>query len=133
MSKVLIIDDDVMVRETIAQVLEDRGYEVVSAEDGQRGMARFREECPDLVITDIIMPEKEGIETIMQVRGERPGVPIIAISGGGRMGNTDFLMIAQKLGASAVLAKPFDPDDLVRCAERCLQAARRSDAARRAA
>ena len=60
MTKILVIDDDVIVRETIIQILEDRGYQVISAEDGKRGIASFRSEKPDLVITDIIMPEKEG-------------------------------------------------------------------------
>jgi CheY-like chemotaxis protein len=66
MTKILVIDDDVIVRKTITRLLEDGGYggyKVLSAEDGLRGMAMFRSECPDLVITDIIMPEQEGIQT----------------------------------------------------------------------
>jgi CheY-like chemotaxis protein len=120
MAKILVIDDDVIVRETIIQILEDRGYQVVSAEDGKRGIASFRSEKPDLVITDIIMPEKEGIQTITEIRRERPDAKVIAISGGGRIGNTDFLKIAQKLGASDVIAKPFDPDDFLTRVSRCL-------------
>jgi CheY-like chemotaxis protein len=89
MHKILVIDDNVVVRNTIIQMLESEGYEVVSAEDGRRGLSVFRSEKPDLVITDIIMPEKEGIETIRDIRGEAPDTKIIAISGGGRMGNTD--------------------------------------------
>lgn len=119
-TKILVIDDDVIVRETIIQILEDRGYQVVSAEDGKRGIASFRSEKPDLVITDIIMPEKEGIQTITEIRRERPDAKVIAISGGGRIGNTDFLKIAQKLGASDVIAKPFDPDDFLTRVSRCL-------------
>ena len=68
MTKILVIDDDVIVRETIIQILEDRGFQVVSAEDGRRGLAAFRSERPDLVITDIIMPEKEGIQTLTEIR-----------------------------------------------------------------
>ena len=120
MARILVIDDDSAARDTIVQVLEDGGYEVTSAEDGKRGLVSFRREPPDLVITDIIMPEKEGIQTITEMRGERPNAKIIAISGGGRIGNTDFLRIARHLGAMDVIAKPFDPDDLLSRVERCL-------------
>ena len=113
MHKILVIDDNVVVRNTIIQMLESEGYEVVSAEDGRRGLSVFRSEKTDLVITDIIMPEKEGIETIRDIRGEAPDTKIIAISGGGRMGNTDFLKIARQLGASDVIAKPLDPDHFI--------------------
>jgi DNA-binding NtrC family response regulator len=120
MSKILVIDDDVIVRETLVQILEDRGYAVITAEDGKRGVAAFRRDKPALVITDIIMPEQEGIQTITELRRLDPAVRIIAISGGGRIGNTDFLKIAQHLGAADVVAKPFDPDDLVERVGRCL-------------
>jgi len=72
------------------------------------------------VITDIIMPEREGIETIRQLLREGPGTPIIAISGGTRTGAADFLAMAQELGASAILRKPFEPLDLLEYVERCL-------------
>ncbi len=104
----------------MVQLLEDLGYDVVSAEDGQRGMRLFRSEKPDLVITDIIMPEKEGIQTIAEIRRERPDAKVIAVSGGGRIGNTDFLKIARQLGATDVIAKPVDPDDFAARIERCL-------------
>jgi two-component system, chemotaxis family, chemotaxis protein CheY len=120
MAKILVIDDDVIVRETIVQILEDGGHQVVSAEDGKRGMAAFRSESPDLIITDIIMPEQEGIQTITEIRGVQPNAKIIAISGGGRIGNTDFLKIARHLGAFDAIAKPFDPDDLLSRVGRCL-------------
>src|SRR6185437_14694121 len=110
MQKILVIDDNLVVRNTIVQILESEGYEVISAEDGRRGLYVFRNEHPDLVVTDIIMPEKEGIETIRDIRGEVPDAKIIAISGGGRIGNTDFLKIARQLGASDIVAKPLDPD-----------------------
>ena len=120
MSKILVIDDDVVVRTAMVQFLADLGYDVVSAEDGQRGMRLFRSEKPDLVITDIIMPEKEGIQTIAEIRRERPDAKVIAVSGGGRVGNTDFLKIARQLGATDVIAKPVDPDDFAARIERCL-------------
>jgi CheY-like chemotaxis protein len=123
MQKILVIDDNIVVRNTIAQILETEGYSVISAEDGRRGLSMFRSEKPDLVITDIIMPEKEGIETIRDIRGEYPEAKIIAISGGGRIGNTDFLKIARQLGASDVVAKPLDPDQFVAIVRNRLAAA----------
>jgi CheY-like chemotaxis protein len=82
----------------------------------------MRQEDPDLIITDIIMPEKEGIETIRQILNERPSAKIMAVSGGGRHANMDFLDAARKLGAIDVLEKPFEPDDLVNRVSRCLMA-----------
>ena len=123
MKKILVIDDNMVVRNTIVQILESEGYEVISAEDGRRGLFVFRAEKPDLVVTDIIMPEKEGIETIRDIRGEVPDAKIIAISGGGRIGNTDFLKIARQLGASDIVAKPLDPDHFLDVVKNCLAAA----------
>jgi CheY-like chemotaxis protein len=122
MKKILVIDDNMVVRNTIVQILESEGYEVVSAEDGRRGLFVFRSEKPDLVVTDIIMPEKEGIETIRDIRSEVPDAKIIAISGGGRIGNTDFLKIARQLGASDIVAKPLDPDHFLDVVKNCLAA-----------
>jgi CheY-like chemotaxis protein len=120
--KILVIDDNVVVRNTIVQILESEGYEVIGAEDGRKGLSAFRTEHPDLVVTDIIMPEKEGIETIRDIRAESPNAKIIAISGGGRMGNTDFLKIARQLGASEAVAKPLDPDHFLDIVKNCLAA-----------
>ncbi len=113
MHKILVIDDNGIVRNVLVQILESEGYQVLSAEDGKRGFALFCSEKPDLVVTDIIMPEKEGIETIRDIRGECPDAKIIAISGGGRSGNTDYLKIARQLGASDILGKPLDPDQFI--------------------
>lgn len=120
MKKILVIDDDAMVRDTIVEILESEGYEVVSAGDGVRGLALFRREQPALVITDIIMPEKEGIETITEIRGSYPATKVIAISGGSRIGNVDFLKMARLLGAHDVISKPFDPDDFLSRVGNCL-------------
>src|ERR1700730_8470490 len=111
--KILVIDDDHLVRYALSKILLSAGYEVVTASDGRRGMVVLRAEHPDVVITDIIMPEQEGIDTIIQIRRERPGVKIIAISGGGRIRNIDFLEMAQSLGADEVLAKPFEAEELL--------------------
>jgi DNA-binding NtrC family response regulator len=120
MTKILVIDDDAIVRTTLEHLLRDAGYEVASAEDGLRGMAMFRGEQPDLVITDIIMPEQEGIQTIAEMRKAKPDAKIIAISGSGRIANADFLKMARSLGAMEVIAKPFDPDVLLAIVEDCL-------------
>jgi len=120
MAKILVIDDDAMVRHTMSKILRHGGYEVVLAEDGLRGVAAFRKEHPDLVITDIIMPEQEGIATISQIRREVHDAKIIAVSGGGRIGNADFLSMARKLGANDILPKPFLPADLLERVKTCL-------------
>ena len=120
MTKILVIDDDAVVRTTIEQILEVAGYQVLCAEDGVRGMAVFRDEAPDLIITDIIMPEQEGIQTIAEMRKEKPDAKILAISGGGRVANTDFLRIARALGAMGALAKPFDADEFLTVVKNCL-------------
>jgi DNA-binding response OmpR family regulator len=120
MKKVLIIDDDAMVRASIVHILEDGGYEVLTAADGIRGMAAFRSEQPDLVITDIVMPDQEGIQTITEMRRERPDAKIIAISGGGLLGNTDFLRFARVLGAMDAMPKPFDANELLIIVNACL-------------
>jgi DNA-binding response OmpR family regulator len=111
--KILLIDDDYSVRYTLARILRGNGYEVVTAADGEQGMKVFRGAVPDLVITDIIMPNREGIETIRLMRRERAGAKIIAISGGGLIGSLDVLEIAQKLGADEVIHKPFDAAELL--------------------
>jgi CheY-like chemotaxis protein len=111
--KALVIDDDQLVRYTLSKILHRNGYEVVTASDGMRAMAVFREERPDVVITDIIMPEQEGIETILKIRRERPEVKIIAISGGARNRNVDYLRMAETFGANAVISKPFEAEELL--------------------
>lgn len=118
--KILIIDDEPLIRHMVARVLERAGYPTVSAANGAQGLTSFRGERPMLVITDLIMPEREGIETIRHIRREQPELPIIAMSGSTRAGGADFLGMAQELGATGVLRKPFDPLDLLNCVRRCL-------------
>ncbi len=112
--KVLLIDDDHLVRFALSSLLREHGYEVVTASDGARGMTALISEHPDVVVTDIIMPEQEGFETIVQIRRDYPGIKIIAISGGLRQGNLDVLSMAASLGADDVIAKPFKPDELLK-------------------
>jgi CheY-like chemotaxis protein len=119
-SYILVIDDDALVRQALTQVLESRGYEVQCAPEGRQGLRAFRKRRPDLVISDIIMPDMEGIETILELRVLSSDCPIIAISGGGRFGKADFLSVAKHLGATATLSKPFETDDLLRTVASCL-------------
>lgn len=120
MARILIIDDDHAVRLTVQVILEREGHEVVCASDGNQGLGAFASVSPQLVITDIIMPNKEGLETIMQIRARDATTPIIAMSGGGRVGNADFLKMAAKVGANEILAKPFERHDLTAAVRRLL-------------
>jgi len=97
MARILVIDDDHAVRLTIQVILECEGHEVVLAADGEHGMRAVTSTSPQLIFTDIIMPNKDGLETIMQIRAHDATTPIIAMSGGGRVGNADFLKMAVKL------------------------------------
>lgn len=121
---VLIIDDDPGVRSAMRMMLEDDGFSVFTAENGDEGLAIMlaADDPIDLVITDINMPGKAGNETIHDIRKIRPGIGIIAMSGGGRAGNFDFLEVARKQGADAVLQKPFEMDELVNLARQVASA-----------
>ena len=108
MARILIIDDVDLVRFTLRQILEKAGHEVLDAANGREGISLQQASPADVIITDIIMPEMEGVETIIQLRREYPQVPIIAISGGGRVGNKEYLELARKFGARHVFGKPLD-------------------------
>ena len=113
MTRVLIIDDDQDVRTTLRDVMEEAGYEVFEADDGDKGQRLFASDPVDLVVTDILMPEKEGLETILDLRRVDPNVKIIAISGGGYRGNMHFLEASRDFGANCVLSKPILPNELL--------------------
>jgi two-component system, chemotaxis family, chemotaxis protein CheY len=113
MARILIIDDDRMVREALQVLLSTAGYDVTLANEGKEGLETFAQLQPNLVITDILMPEKEGMETIQDLRRLAPTLPIIAISGGGRVGNMSFLKVAQQFGANRTFAKPFEPEEIL--------------------
>lgn len=110
---VLVIDDNPGMLASVESVLEASGITVATARDGVEGLATFRRVSPAVVVTDIVMPEQDGISTIMIMRRERPDVAIIAMSGAGRLGNSDFLAVAKQLGADHVVPKPFDTDKLL--------------------
>ncbi len=107
MARILIIDDDQRFRGALREMLQDAGYEVIEARDGRPGLDLFRAKPTDLVITDIIMPDVEGIEVIVELRSEFPDVPILAISGGSLKGFGSYLPSAEALGATRSLDKPF--------------------------
>jgi DNA-binding response OmpR family regulator len=112
-ASVLVIDDDPEMVESLVMLLEDHGFQVLTANNGVRGLEVFREQRPAAVLTDIIMPEQDGIGATLEMRRERPEVKIIAISGAGRVGKTDFLTIARKLGADATFEKGRSANELV--------------------
>jgi len=110
---ILIIDDEVQIRELLGQMLTREGYDVVHASDGKEGMKACREQSIDLIITDIIMPEKDGIEMILELRHDFPALKVIAISGGGRLGPDGYLEMARKLGAHRTFFKPFNRKEIL--------------------
>ncbi len=114
MARILIIDDDEDFRLQIRAILQEEGHEVEAAHDGVHGLTLQRRSPADLVVTDIIMPNKEGIETIRDFQQEYPRTRIIAVTGGGRLQNSSHLFAAKELGASVVLLKPVDMDVFVK-------------------
>ena len=110
---VLIIDDDDDVRDSICLILETQGYRVDSASDGDEGVALCKSGDFDVAIVDLLMPRKEGIETIIELKEAFPDLSILAISGGSNFMQMDYLKLAKKLGASETLLKPFKPFELI--------------------
>ena len=117
MAKILVIDDDSRMRRLVARILERENHEVIEAVDGKKGIDQFAAHRPDIVITDLLMPEQEGIETIRELRRVAPSLRIVAMSGGGGTNDMMFLGMAKALGADAVLAKPFRADELIRAVQ----------------
>jgi len=113
MPRILVVDDDAQVRTMLKLTLEREGYEIIEAGDGTEAVAAYDSEQVDLVITDIVMPEKEGIETIMELRSTNPAVRIIAISGGGRINPDDYLKWARRFGVEHTFTKPVDRERLL--------------------
>lgn len=122
MTKILLVEDDNLVREFLVKVLRAAGYNVVEAADGNKALAILDSGRVDLIITDIMMPEREGIETIREIRKLSPTLPVIAMSGGGKEQWSDVLRIASTFGATETIAKPFAPRDLLKCVGRLLAA-----------
>ena len=112
MARIVVIEDDEMIRPLLVKVVELLGHEVFAEANGMAGLERVKACDPDVVITDMIMPEKEGVETIRELRRNFPAIKIIAISGGGRISSTDCLLLAKRFGAAYTLTKPFGRDEL---------------------
>ncbi len=122
MARILIIDDAEPVRYTLKEGMEKHGYEVVEAANGRAGLNLQGREPADLVVTDIFMPEMDGIETILELKRDYPDIPIIAISAPGSFGTVNYLHMSEKLGADAVLPKPFGTEELVALVHHLLSA-----------
>jgi len=114
MATILVIDDDTTARTVIVEMLTENGHQTVEARDGAEGLELFNESKFDIVITDIIMPNVEGIETIIKLKKSHPAVNIIAVSGGGRISAVNHLSLAEKFDVNKTLVKPFRKDDLLK-------------------
>jgi CheY-like chemotaxis protein len=121
-SRILLVDDDDAIRELLELVLQRKGLQVVKACDGREALSLYKKQEFDLVVTDLIMPDKEGIETILEIRAMKRPIRILAISGGGRVDQSMHLNLARSVGADRVLAKPFLPKDFLEVVEELLAA-----------
>jgi YesN/AraC family two-component response regulator len=129
MRRILIIDDESEVRNYLRVALERAGYQVLEADNGKTGVKLFRRSPVDLVVTDIFMPEKEGIETIRELRREFPELKILAVSGGiSGLEPGHYLKMAQKLGANAILEKPFHQNQFIESVRELLASLSHNDA-----
>jgi len=113
MAHILVVDDDAVLRRVITLALEAGGHTVLRCENGRKAIDHLEHAHTDLLITDIIMPEMDGVETVRAARQLRPDLPIIAMSGGGSFDPGDYLGLAQAFGATAMVPKPVRPAELV--------------------
>ena len=120
MKRILVIDDDWLMLKTIKLILEKEGFEVDIAQDGEQGLDFFEEKKFDLVITDVLMPRKNGIDTITEIKKKNKNFPIIAISGAGQNGTMSYLSLAELAGATQTLAKPFCTKAFICAVHDCL-------------
>lgn len=111
-TRVCVIDDDDLIRDHIAALLEPNGYEVLAAPSARAGLAMIAERDPDVVLVDIIMPDKDGVELIAEIRRRWPDLRVVAMSAGGQVGPSLYLQIAQTMGAHACLTKPLSLTEL---------------------
>lgn len=130
MARILVIDDNDLVRDFLKGALQDAGYDVVVAGDGEQGLRRFAERAVDLVICDVLMPNKDGLETVREILSISGTLPIITMNGGPAVdqtvldqGEIDYLRLALAFGATRAIAKPFRPAELIALVRVCLGAA----------
>ena len=120
MSRILVVDDDPEIRSTLKKLLELRGHQVVVAADGRAAETALIGAPFDLMVTDIVMPDQDGLEVIRITRAAHPDLPIIAISGGGRLRTGNYLRLATAMGAVAALEKPFDFEEFLQAVHAAL-------------
>lgn len=113
MPGILIVEDDKELREMLKMSLLRRGFTVLEAENGKAAITHFKPLITDLVITDLIMPEEDGLKVVITLREVKPSIKIIAISGGGKVGPGSYLNLAKALGADAIYSKPFSINELI--------------------
>src|SRR5579863_1701086 len=112
-AKVLVVDDDATVRELVKALLSQNGYDVREAADGEAALGSLVRDPVEIVLIDILMPRKEGLETIIELKQRFPNLVVLAMSASGTRKGHDFLSIAAKFGADGILQKPFSPDELL--------------------
>lgn len=120
MPGVLIVEDDKELREMLKMSLLRSGFTVLEAGNGKEAIAHFKPSLTDLVVTDLIMPEEDGLKVVIKLRELKPSIKIIAISGGGKVGPGSYLNLAKALGADAIYSKPFSINDLTAKIEQLL-------------
>ncbi len=121
MKQILVIDDDLTTLEVLRKILEAEGYQVVTALDGQKGLDAFHQTSIDLVITDLVMPVKDGLRTIMELRKENQLIPIIAISAGGAIAKERYLTAAQYLDNIIAIPKPLKRKEIIETVKKLLR------------
>jgi len=122
MPSILLVDDDEQMRNLLSEILRCAGHEVEVARDGQEATKLYHERSPDLIVTDLLMPEKEGLEMIMELYRSCSQIRVIAMSGGGRIDSAPLLKAASIFGAQRILHKPFSPEEFMRAVIEALPA-----------
>ncbi len=117
---ILVIDDEPSVLDVLRKILQFEGYEVITAANGEEGLALFRQFPCDLVITDMVMPVKDGLQTILDLRKEKPDIPVVAMSGGGTISKERYLVIAGYLDRVITISKPFSVESITEAVTKLL-------------